>query len=160
MYISVVGNAVCGDEVGEIARGVGGEIARLGHILVCGGLGGVMDQAARGARERSGEAVGILPGRDREGASRWLTIAIPTGMGEGRNVIVAMAGDAMVAVGGGFGTLSEIALALKMSKPVVGIGSWDFGDERGLPIVRAEKPDEAVRVALDLASKTGQKGSP
>ncbi|MDD5447600.1 MAG: TIGR00725 family protein [Actinomycetota bacterium] len=153
MYISVVGNSVCGDEIGEIAREVGVEVARLGHILVCGGLGGVMDQAAKGAKEAGGEAVGILPGRDREGASRWLTIAIPTGMGEGRNVIVAMAGDAMVAVGGELGTLSEIALALKMGKPVVGISSWDLGGENKLPIVRVEKPDEAVRVALDLASK-------
>ena len=98
-------------------------------MVVTGGLGGVMASASRGAASAGGLVVGLLPGADRSAANEWVTVAIPTGLGELRNGLVVRACDAMVAVGGGYGTLSEIALALKAGKRVVGIGSWDI---RGL----------------------------
>jgi uncharacterized protein (TIGR00725 family) len=95
-------------------------------VVVCGGLGGVMEAACRGAREAGGLTVGILPGLDRSAANPYVEVALPTGLGEGRNLLVVRAADALIAVGGGYGTLSEIALALKAGKPVVGLGSWEI----------------------------------
>lgn len=161
MYISVVGAADCDERVYGIARGVGREIARRGHVLVCGGLGGVMDAAARGAREEGGVAVGILPGPDRSGASEWLTISLPTDMGHARNALVALAGDALVAVCGGYGTLSEIAFGLKMGKPVVGIETWALDAERGERhrMVVALGPEDAVDRAEELCRDPHARGS-
>ncbi len=151
MYISVVGAGECDGATREVAYQVGLEIAGRGHVLVCGGLGGVMDAAAKGAHDAGGITVGILPG-GREGASQWLTVALPTGMGEARNVLVAGAGDALIAVGGGHGTLSEIALGIKMGKPVVGLDSWNL-EERGRGRMEAAAgPLEAVALAERLAS--------
>ena len=103
---------------------VGRLLASQGVVVVTGGLGGVMEAASRGARSAGGLVVGVLPGLDREAANEWVSVAIPTGLGELRNGLVVRACDALIAVGGGYGTLSEIALALKAGKPVVGIGSW------------------------------------
>lgn len=151
MYISVVGASSCGEKEGDLAYRVGREIALRGHILVCGGLSGVMEESAHGSSDAGGTSVGILPGADRQGASRWLTVSVPTGMGEARNAMVARACDAMIALGGGFGTLSEIALALKMGKPVVGIGSWDLERKGRSGIAEASRPDEAVGIAEEFA---------
>lgn len=153
MYISVIGAGECSAELAEVAYRLGREVARRGHVLVCGGLGGVMDAAARGACEEEGTTVGILPGPDRKGASRWLTVSVPTDMGHARNTVVARCADALIAVGGGHGTLSEIALGLKMGKPVVGIGSWGMpeGCEAGCWLVPATDPEEAVGLAEELA---------
>ena len=107
------------------AEVVGRVLAEAGAILVCGGLGGVMAAACRGARTAGGTTVGILPGADRAAANEWVDVAVPTGLGEARNALVVRTGDAVVAVGGGYGTLSEIALALKSRRPVVGLGTWD-----------------------------------
>jgi len=112
-------------------------------VLVCGGLGGVMEAACRGARDAGGRTVGILPGADRSAANRFVDVAIPTGLGEARNALVVRSADALVAVGGGYGTLSEIALALKAGKPVVGLDSWDIDG-----IEAAATPEEAVGAAL------------
>lgn len=152
MYISVVGAAECDERVRGIAYAVGCEIARRGHVLVCGGLGGVMDAAARGACEAGGVTVGILPGADRSRASKWLTVALPTDMGHARNALVALSGDALVAVCGGYGTLSEIALGLKMGKPVVGIETWELDAEgrEQARMVTAREPGEAVALAEEL----------
>jgi hypothetical protein len=113
-----------------------------------------MDAVARGAREGGGIAIGILPGEDRGGASRSLAAALPTGLGEARNAMVVRAADVVIAIGGEFGTLSEIALALKMGKPVVGLVTWELAKEgRPVdPITRADNPEEAVRLALQLAA--------
>lgn len=153
MYITVAGAGECGIELTDIAYQTGAEIARRGHILVCGGLGGVMDAAARGAHDEGGVSIGILPDAERARASRWLTVSVPTDMGHARNALVALSGDAIIAIGGSFGTLSEIAFGLKMGKPVIGIQTWDLervGEtRRGL--VRAEGPTQAVDLAEELA---------
>jgi uncharacterized protein (TIGR00725 family) len=123
---------------------VGRTLAERGVVLVCGGLGGVMQAACRGAKEAGGTTVGILPGSDRDDANSFVDIAVPTGLGEGRNVLVVRAADALVAVGGGYGTLSEIALALRAGKRVVGIGTWEIDG-----VVPA--PDAAAAVEAVLA---------
>ena len=120
--------AVCGsgEEDSDVAFEVGRLLASRGAVVVTGGLGGVMASASRGASSAGGLVVGLLPGLDRDVANEWVTVAIPTGLGELRNGLVVRACDALVAVGGGYGTLSEIALALKAGKRVVGIDSWDI----------------------------------
>ena len=150
-YIAVVGGGVPQADADELAAGVGGELARRGAVLVCGGLGGVMEAACRGAREAGGMTVGILPGTDRSEANRFVDVAIPTGMGEARNALVVRSADALVAIGGEFGTLSEIALALKAGKRVVGLGTWELA-KGGRPvqaIVPAASPADAVERALE-----------
>jgi uncharacterized protein (TIGR00725 family) len=112
-------------------------------VVVCGGLGGVMEAACRGARSEGGAAVGILPGLDRGAANRHVSIAIATGLGEARNALVVRAADALIAVGGAYGTLSEIALALKTGKPVIGLGTWEIEG-----VQWAEGPEAAVDSAL------------
>ena len=146
-YIAVVGPGRAGEEELAAAEAVGRGLAAAGATLVCGGLGGVMEAACRGARAARGITVGILPGADRAAANEWVDVAIPTGLGEARNALVVRAADALVAVGGEYGTLSEIALALKAGKPVVGIGTWDLGREPD-PIARASDPEGAVALVL------------
>jgi uncharacterized protein (TIGR00725 family) len=124
-YVAVVGPGDASPEELHAAEDVGGALAELGAVVVTGGLGGVMEAACRGARSRRGRTVGILPGEDREAANGWVEIAIATGLGELRNGLVVRAADALVAVGGGHGTLSEVALALKLRRPVVGLGTWE-----------------------------------
>jgi uncharacterized protein (TIGR00725 family) len=145
-YVAVIGASNATEWELEAAEHVGRLLAEAGCVIVCGGLGGVMNAAARGCESAGGTSVGILPDDDRELASRHLTVAVATGFGEARNAIVARSADAVVAVGGEFGTLSEIALALKMGKPVIGLGTWELGrDDLDLdPIVRAESPDDAL----------------
>jgi uncharacterized protein (TIGR00725 family) len=132
------------------AETAGAEVAAAGAVLVCGGLGGVMEAACRGARSRRGMTVGLLPGLDRTEANGWVEVAIPTGLGEARNALVVRAADAVVAVGGAWGTLSEIALALKTGRPVVGLGTFEIA-QGGRPvegIVAVDGPEEAVAEAL------------
>jgi uncharacterized protein (TIGR00725 family) len=112
-------------------------------VVVCGGLGGVMEAACRGAKDAGGTTVGILPGSDRAAANPFVDVAIPTGLGEARNALVVRAADALIAVGGGYGTLSEIALALKAGKPVVGVGTWDIDG-----VVAAPDARDAVETVL------------
>ena len=127
----------------DAAVTVGRELAGAGAVVVCGGLGGVMEAACRGASAAGGVTVGILPGVDRSAANRFVDVAIPTGLGEARNALVVRSADALVAIGGGYGTLSEIALALKAGKPVVGLGGWEIDGVRA-----AETAQEAVSAAL------------
>ena len=160
-YVAVIGASNATEWELATAERVGRLLADAGCVLVCGGLGGVMDAAARGSAAGGGVSIGILPGDDRVDASRHLTVAIASGFGEARNAIVARSADAVVAVGGEFGTLSEIALALKMGKPVIGLGTWELGrdDLAKDPIVRLETPEEAVdelrRVLPQIASPAG-----
>lgn len=144
VYVAVVGPAQAEDPAQlDSAVAVGAELARRGAVVVCGGLGGVMEAACRGAREAGGTTLGILPGDDRDEANRWVSVAVATGMGELRNGLVVRASDAMIAVGGAYGTLSEIALALKARKRVVGLGTWEIPG-----VVEASDPVAAVELAL------------
>ena len=154
LHVAVVGSGSAEREHLLLAEEVGRLLAGTGAILVCGGLRGVMEAACRGAKGAGGTTVGILPGTDRSEANEWVDIAIPTGLGEARNPLVVRAADVLIAVGGEFGTLSEIALALKTGKPVVGIDTWELS-RRGMPaseIVRASTAAEAVERAIDLAA--------
>jgi uncharacterized protein (TIGR00725 family) len=139
----------------EAAEEVGRLLAEAGAVVVCGGLGGAMEAACRGAKSAGGTTLGILPGHDRADANRFVDVAITTGLGEARNALVARAADVLVAVGGGYGTLSEVALALKAGTPVVGLGTWELA-RAGEPdegVVRANDPRSAADTALDLARK-------
>ena len=153
-WIAVVGPGDAGEPELALAETAGAEVAAAGAVLVCGGLGGVMEAACRGARSRGGTTVGLLPGSDRSAANGWVQIAIPTGLGEMRNALVVRSADALVAVGGGWGTLSEIALALKAGRPVFGIGSWELArDGQAVKgIVAMDSPAEAVAAALARVS--------
>ncbi len=153
VWLAVVGPAVAGPEEAAAAEAVGAEIGRAGAVLVCGGRTGAMEAACRGARREGATTVGILPGEDRAEANPYVEIAIPTGLGELRNGLVVRAADAVIAVSGEYGTLSEIALALKTGRPVVGLGTWELarrGEADG-GIVVASDPGDAVRRALKLA---------
>jgi uncharacterized protein (TIGR00725 family) len=149
--------AVVGPSAGspaELALGdaVGRGLAEAGAVLVCGGMGGVMEAAAGGAMNAGGKTVGILPTVSRLEGNPYLTIAVATGMGEARNAIVVRTADVVIAIHGEFGTLSEIALALKMGKPVVGLGTWELvkAGESVEAIVRAKNAEDAVAKALAL----------
>ena len=144
-YVAVVGPGTATGETYGRAREVGRLVAGRGGIVVCGGLGGVMEAAARGATEAGGTAVGILPDEDRGRANGYLSYSIATGVGQARNLAVACSADVVVAVGGGYGTLSEVGLALKVGRPVVSLGSWDFGDH----VTVAATPREAVGAAFE-----------
>jgi uncharacterized protein (TIGR00725 family) len=152
VFIAVIGSASCSDDVAAMAGEVGREIARRGAMLVCGGRGGVMEAACQGAKEEGGTTIGILPGTERSEANPYVDVPIITGLGEARNAIVVRTADAVVAISGGFGTLSEIGLALKMGRRVVGLGTWELCQD-GQPVgavVRAETPAGAVELALAL----------
>jgi uncharacterized protein (TIGR00725 family) len=152
-YIAVIGPSAGTPAELAIGEAVGRGIAEAGGVLVCGGMGGVMESAAGGCADAGGRSVGILPSDSRLDANPYVTIAVATGMGEARNAIVVRTADVVIAVRGEFGTLSEIALALKMGKPVVGLGTWELGKD-GQPvgaIVTANDAKDAVDKALRLA---------
>jgi uncharacterized protein (TIGR00725 family) len=156
--IAVIGPGRDADERAlEQAELAGAAIAGAGATLVCGGLGGVMEAACRGARSRDGFTVGLLPGDDREDANGWVLLALPTGLGEARNALIVRAADAVVAIGGGWGTLSEIALALRRGVPVLGVGTWELG-RAGRPVAGVRAVDDAetaVAEALRLSRRRG-----
>jgi len=154
-WIAIVGPGSAAAAELEAAEEAGAAVAEAGAGLVCGGLGGVMEAACRGARSRGGLTRGLLPGSDRDAANGWVVVAVPTGLGEARNALVVRAADAVVAIGGGWGTLSEIALALKAGVPVVGVGTWEPAIGGSVPpgIVAASGPREAVAEALTRARR-------
>jgi uncharacterized protein (TIGR00725 family) len=143
-YVSVVGSGIAEGELYELAREVGRLVAGRGGVVVCGGLGGVMEAAARGAAEAGGVALGVLPDEDRNRANPYLAYSISTGTGHARNLAVVCSGDVVVAVGGEYGTLSEIGLAKKVARPVVALRSWDLGEH----VTVAETPEAAVEAAF------------
>jgi uncharacterized protein (TIGR00725 family) len=151
VHIAVIGAARAPASDCDVAERVGRGIAEGGAVLVCGGLGGVMEAACRGARAGGGTTVGILPGTDRLAANDHVEVAVATGIGEARNAVVVATADAVVAVGGEFGTLSEIALALKAGTPVIGVHSWELARAGAkVPGIEAvSSADEAVAVALE-----------
>jgi uncharacterized protein (TIGR00725 family) len=145
-YVAVVGSGTASGQVYEQARKVGKLIAERGAILVCGGLSGVMEAAARGATEAGGTAIGILPGEDRSGQNQYLTYSVATGVGQARNLAVVCSGDVVIAVGGEYGTLSEVGLARKVGRRVVVLEGWDLGEHVSV----ASSPGEAVAAAFGL----------
>jgi uncharacterized protein (TIGR00725 family) len=171
-YISVVGGGDCSAAERALAEEVGRLVAQAGATLVCGGLGGVMEAAARGAKKAGGVTIGILPGHDRAVANPYLDHIVTTGIGHARNLAVVSSGDAVIAIGGGYGTLSEIALAAKIGRPVVVLAGWRMirhatgrncaggfeGREEAPEGVRfATTAPEAVRLALaSVGAATGR----
>jgi hypothetical protein len=149
MIISVIGAGTCNNEIYSIAEEIGKLIAQKGAILVTGGLGGVMEAASKGAIEAGGTTVGILPGFSKEDANKYVSIPITTGLSHARNIVIARSADAVIAVSGEYGTLSEIAVALKLGKPVIGIKTWE--NIEGL--IEAESSQEAVNKAFELVNK-------
>lgn len=149
-HVAVIGPSRAAPHELERAGEVGRALAERGVVLICGGLGGAMEAACRGAKAGGGTTVGILPGSDRAAANRYVDVAIATGLGEARNAIVARTADAVIAVGGAWGTLSEIALALAGGLRVVGLDTWELaqGGEPAGGIVVAATPREAVELAL------------
>jgi hypothetical protein len=145
LYVAVIGASAASPEELEQARAAGRRLAELGAIVVTGGRGGVMEAACRGAKEGGGQTVGILPGLDRAEANAYVDIALPTGLGEMRNGLVARAAEAVVAVGGAWGTLAEIAFARGAGKPVFGVGSWALGEDGVVAVASgAEAAGQAV----------------
>jgi len=142
----VVGSGTAAGELYEKAREVGRLVAEKGGTVVCGGLSGVMEAAARGAAEAGGTAMGILPDEDRRRANEYLTHSIATGTGHARNLAVVCSGDVVVAIGGEYGTLSEIGLARKVGRPVVALESWNLGEH----VTVASSPREAVEAAFGI----------
>jgi uncharacterized protein (TIGR00725 family) len=132
-----------GDEPSVAAAEVGRLLAERGAVVVCGGRGGAMEAACRGGKKAGGLTVGILPGSDRSEANPYVDVVLPTGLGEARNALVVGAADVVIAIGGGYGTLSEIALALKARKRVIGLGTWEIEG-----VTAAESPEAAVAAAL------------
>ena len=158
LVIAVVGENDPTPEIVALAEAVGEEIALARAVLVCGGLGGVMEAACRGAQRKDGVTIGILPGTRQGDANPYVTYAIPTGLGHARNIIVARAAQAVIAIGGKYGTLSEIAFAKIEGTAVIGLQTWelwrdDLGDQA---IQRAADPKEAVQLALKAARNRGR----
>ena len=145
--IGVIGTSEASTEEYQTAEEIGREIARRKGILVCGGLGGVMEASCRGAKSEGGLTIGIIPGSSKKEANPYVDIPIVTGISEARNIIVVRSSNAIIAIGGSFGTLSEIAFALKLEIPVVGINTWEVSTN----IKKATTPKEAVDLAFSLA---------
>lgn len=151
-FIAVIGASQASSSELRLAELVGREIAQAGGTLVCGGLGGVMEAACRGASMEGGTTIGILPGDNRLSANEYVQIPIVTGIGYARNAAVVKSAQAVIAVGGSYGTLSEIGYALQSGLPVIGLETWSIsrkGKDR-CPIIKAETPAEAVEMALEL----------
>lgn len=152
--VAVVGAGDATDDEREVARAVGRGLAAAGVGVVCGGLGGVMGAVAEGVADQGGFCIGLVPGPDRRAGHPALSVALPTGLGEARNVLVARAAEAMIAIGGEYGTLSEIAFARKLGTTVIGIDTWRLGDAEGQEHVTAvSSAEEAVAAALEAIGR-------
>ena len=159
LRIGVLGPHDCSKEERKIGFAVGAELARQGAILLCGGLGGMMEAAAEGAKSERGVTVGILPGETASVANEFIDIALPTGLGAIRNAVLVRCCDAVIAIRGGYGTLSEIAFALRLKVPVVGLQTWSVvrhgKPDPGIHVART--PEDAVKRALKLATKSADR---
>lgn len=152
--IAVIGAGKCSKKLKDQAYAVGRAIAEENAVLVCGGLKGVMEAAAMGAKEAGGTTVGIIPGIDRSEANPYCDIVIPTGIGEARNVLVVQSADAVISLHGKYGTISEMAFSLKLGKPLISLVRWDILPE----VVSVADPAEAVKKAVELAQNARKSG--
>jgi len=154
MIIAVIGDSSCPPEEAKLAETVGGLLAQRGATIICGGLGGVMEAVCRGAKSRDGLTIGVLP-EDSRMANPWVDIPIATGVGYARNMAVVKSAQTVIAIGGNYGTLSEIAYALKRNIPVIGLNTWVLSrnGKEDDPIIRARSAVEAVDKAISLAKK-------
>jgi len=148
-HIGVIGAGECSPEIYHQANELGHLIGKNDWVLFCGGLGGVMEGAAKGCYQSGGITVGILPGKEKDSANPFITLPIATGLGEGRNLLVVRASDVVVAIAGGYGTLSEIGFALKIGKPVVGLNAWPGID--GVDYV--ETPEQAIAIVIKYTAR-------
>lgn len=155
MIIGVIGDAFSSKEVDKIAENVGENIAKAGCYLISGGLSGVMEAACRGAKKFGGTTIGILPGFNKEDANPFIDIPVVTGLDQARNIIVVRSSDGIIAISGGYGTLSEISFALKLNIPLVGINTWEIKKEgeKNNSIIRANSGKEAVELILKMIKK-------
>ncbi len=153
-FIAVIGGSDPSAQEARLAEEVGRELAKQGATLVCGGLGGVMEAACKGAQAEGGVTIGILPGDNRRAANPYVQIPIPTGIGYARNIAVVKSSQAVIAVGGSYGTLSEIAHALQGGLPVIGLNTWSLSrnGQTDSSIIPAQSPTEAVNKAIELAT--------
>jgi uncharacterized protein (TIGR00725 family) len=149
IFIGVIGGGDCSDDVYSLAEQVGERIAKAGAILVCGGLGGVMEAVSKGAKKEGGTTIGILPGIDRSQANPYIDFPLVTGLGEGRNLLVIRNSDVVIALPGKYGTLSEIGFCLALGKPIVGLSTWDVSED----IIKAKDAEDAVKIALSKVVK-------
>ena len=151
-FIAVIGGGQPSPQEAQLAEEVGRELAMRGAILVCGGLGGVMEAACKGAQSEGGVTIGILPGENRQAANPYVQIPIVTGIGNARNVAVVKSAQAVIAIGGSYGTLSEIGHALRSGIPVIGLNTWSLSrnGQQDNSIILAQNPTEAVNKALNL----------
>lgn len=151
-YVGISGPAEPSHEEYDAALQIARWAAGQGHAVVCGGLGGVMEAAARGASEAGGVSLGLLPGADRTEANAYLTVAVPTGLGEVRNALIVRASDVLVCIGRSWGTLSELSLAIRTAVPVIGLGTWLPDDEEAA--VAWERHGPGPRVVGSVAEAT------
>jgi uncharacterized protein (TIGR00725 family) len=154
VFISVIGGYPCSADEARMAEEVGRGLARRGAVLICGGEGGVMEAACKGAKSEGGITVGILPGDSRRSANPYVMIPIVTSIGSARNIIVVKSAQAVIAIGGGYGTLSEISFALKSGIPVIGLNTWAFSrnNQPDSSIIPTEDPVAAVDMAIEMAA--------
>jgi len=155
--IAVVGAGDCDTPTAALAEDLGNQLAQNGLVVVCGGLGGVMAAACRGAKAAGGHTIGILPETAAAAANSWVDTAIVTGMGEARNVIIVRTAQAVIAIGGEYGTLSEIAFALKLGTPVIGLHSWQLARQGQIleAFPQVQTVDAAVNWALKSCRRLG-----
>jgi uncharacterized protein (TIGR00725 family) len=153
-FIAVIGGNQCSPQEAQLAEEVGRELAMRGAILVCGGLGGIMEAACKGAQSAGGITIGILPGDSRQSANRYVQIPIVTGLGYARNLAVVKSAQAVIAIDGSYGTLSEISHALQSGIPVIGINTWSLSrnNQQDKSIIPAQDAVEAVNKALSLTT--------
>lgn len=154
-FVAVIGGGECSVQEAELAEAVGRELAKRGGVLVCGGLGGVMEAACKGANDEGGVTIGILPGDDSSAANPYVQLPVVTGLGYARNVAVVKSAQVVIAIGGSYGTLSEIGHALQSGIPVIGLNTWALSrnGQADKSIVQAQDAVEAVEKALSLIMK-------
>jgi uncharacterized protein (TIGR00725 family) len=144
--IAVIGAGQCDQRIYNLAEQIGRKLAEHGLVIICGGLAGVMEAACKGAKEVGGVTIGVLPGDDPTSANAYVDIAIATGMGIGRNIIIIRSAQAVLAVNGSYGTLSELAYALQLQKPIIGLETWDVSEK----ILTVSNPQQALQKVLDI----------
>lgn len=152
LYIGVIGGSSCTDEVAELAESVGKEIAKAGAILLCGGLGGVMEAACKGTKQAGGTTIGILPSWNRESANQYVDYPVATGLGDMRNLMVVKNSDAVIALEGRYGTLSEIVFCLNSGTPLISLSNWNVSKK----IIPARDALQAVELAVKEITKRNE----